>query len=260
MLYQKPAYVCADAHSNTLAAQDRGDRKSIGGGGYLLVKFVVEWLVALVLAVAAFPLLVALAALAKLTSPGPALYRQTRLGRHGKPFAIYKIRTMTQNSEVATGPVWAQKEDARVTKIGQFLRETHLDELPQLWNVLTGEMSLIGPRPERPEIVARIERQVPHYRERLAVRPGLTGLAQVLLPADSDIEDVRKKLAHDLHYVEHVNFWMDLRIGISTVLHIGGLCQNALGRLLVKSYGRQIEPETQGQSMPDVAGAQVKTA
>ena len=132
----------------------------------------------------------------KLTSRGPAFYTQIRLGQDGRAYAIYKLRTMTHDCEKLSGPQWSKKGDCRVTAVGRLLRRSHLDELPQLWNVLRGEMSLIGPRPERPEFVPRLERSLPHYRARLHVRPGVTGLAQVQLPPDTDLGSVRRKLAY----------------------------------------------------------------
>src|SRR5439155_12868491 len=115
--------------------------------------------------------------LVKLTSRGPALYTQTRLGRNGRPFTIYKLRTMQHRCESLTGARWSTPGDPRITPVGRFLRKTHLDELPQLWNVLRGDMALVGPRPERPEFVPQLEQAVPHYRDRLLVRPGVSGLA-----------------------------------------------------------------------------------
>lgn len=251
MLYQKAACVCTGAGSDSASALPE-PRQGVEHAWYLPIKTATEWVLALMMLALAAPVVLVLAAVTKLTSPGPAFYRQTRLGRDGVAFSIFKIRSMRQDSETSTGPVWAAKNDARVTRIGQFMRETHIDELPQLWNVLTGEMSLIGPRPERPEIVSRIERTLPHYRGRLALRPGLTGLAQVQLPADSDIDDVRKKLAHDLYYVRQLSPLMDLRIALSTVLHIAGLCLNATGKLLVRSYGKAVEQEMEVAETPTI--------
>src|SRR5207249_2271789 len=159
------------------------------------------------------------AVLVKLTSPGPILYSQTRLGRHGRSYTIYKIRSMSHNCEKQSGPRWSTAGDSRVTPIGRLLRRTHVDELPQLWNVLRGEMSLIGPRPERPEFVPQLERALPQYRQRLLVRPGVTGLAQVQLPPDSDLASVRRKLAYDLYYVHGCNFCLDVQLLLATVLH-----------------------------------------
>lgn len=231
-----------------------------GHSWYLGCKLAMEWIAATLLLVVLSPLILLLAALVKLTSSGPAFYRQVRLGQNGRPFSICKLRTMTQNCEATTGPVWSGANDPRVTGIGRFLRDTHLDELPQLWNVLRGEMSLIGPRPERPELVARLERLIPHYGDRLLLRPGLTGLAQVQLPADSDVSDVRRKLSHDLYYVRQLSFGLDLRILICTVFHLSSLCLNSVGRLFVKSCASAIEAEFEALHYLDAETRQVKTA
>jgi lipopolysaccharide/colanic/teichoic acid biosynthesis glycosyltransferase len=179
----------------------------------------------------------------KLTSRGPAVYTQTRLGRYGRPFVIYKLRSMTHDCERRSGVQWCRKNDPRVTRIGWLLRKTHIDELPQLWNILRGQMSLVGPRPERPELVATLEQLLPRYRDRLAVRPGLTGLAQVQLPPDTDLESVRRKLQYDLRYVETGSSWMDVRLLISTVFHVLGL-PFAASRFLLRLPGEpEVEPE-----------------
>lgn len=166
------------------------------------------------------PLIALGALLIKLTSRGPVFYSQTRLGRYGKHFTIHKLRTMVHNCERLTGPCWAQANDPRITLVGRILRNLHIDELPQLWNVLCGDMSLIGPRPERPEFLTKLEMAMPHYRRRLLTRPGITGLAQVLLPADTELDNVREKLPYDLYYVRHANPWLDLRIVLATVLYL----------------------------------------
>jgi lipopolysaccharide/colanic/teichoic acid biosynthesis glycosyltransferase len=207
-----------------------------GASGYHGVKAALDWVAALVLLICAAPLLAALAILLKLTSEGPVIYTQVRLGRFGAPFRILKLRTMTHGCEAITGPVWSIADDPRVTKVGQWLRGTHLDELPQLWNVLRGEMSLIGPRPERPDIAAHIERSLPEFRERLMVRPGITGLAQIRLPADSDLDTVRRKLAHDRHYVWKMGPALDARIAISTALYLVGAAITAASRQLVRAF------------------------
>ena len=179
-------------------------------GAYLRVKIGVEWAGAIVLLLLFTPLLACLTVLLRCTSAGPAIYSQLRLGKGGKPFWIYKLRTMTHGCERSTGPVWSITDDPRVTRVGQWLRDTHLDELPQLWNVLKGDMGLIGPRPERPELASKIEHWLPEFRGRLAVRPGITGLAQVRMPADSDLHTVRQKLAHDLKYIERIGLSLDI--------------------------------------------------
>jgi lipopolysaccharide/colanic/teichoic acid biosynthesis glycosyltransferase len=190
---------------------------------YGRVKTALDAGLALTMLVLASPLLLLAALLVKATSRGPILYSQIRLGRGGKPFRIYKVRSMHHDCEKHSGAQWSKPGDARVTPVGRFLRRTHIDELPQLWNVLRGDMSLVGPRPERPEFVPQLEEALPRYRERLLVRPGLSGLAQVQLPPDTDLDSVRRKLAHDLGYVERMSFWLDLRILICTALHVVGV-------------------------------------
>ncbi len=186
-------------------------------------KEVLDCVLAAGLMVLAAPVILAAAAFVKLTSRGPAFYTQARVGLNWRVFRIYKIRTMYHNCEAASGAKWATAGDPRVTFIGRILRKTHVDELPQLWNVLRGDMSLVGPRPERPEFVARLGVEVDRYLERLRVRPGVTGLAQVQLPADTDLESVRLKLRYDLHYIENAGLWLDLRLMLSTafkMLHL----------------------------------------
>jgi lipopolysaccharide/colanic/teichoic acid biosynthesis glycosyltransferase len=180
-----------------------------------------EGIVAAILLVLSAPVILLIAALVKLTSRGPVLYSQVRLGRLGKPYHIYKIRTMVHNCEKVSGPQWSSgSKDPRVTLVGRILRKTHLDELPQLWNVLRGDMSLVGPRPERPEFVPHLEKAIPNYRDRLLVRPGVTGLAQVQLPADTDLSSVRRKLKCDLYYVRNVGPLLDLQILLATALYL----------------------------------------
>jgi lipopolysaccharide/colanic/teichoic acid biosynthesis glycosyltransferase len=196
------------------------------------VKRVTELVAAAVLLVLTAPLMLLAGLLIKLTSRGPAFYTQTRVGLRGRPFTIYKLRTMIHNCESLTGPRWAMPDDPRITRLGYFLRVSHLDELPQLLNVLRGDMSLVGPRPERPEFVTELERALPAYRGRLEVRPGVTGLAQVQLPADTDLESVRSKLAHDLFYVQTGGLWLDVRIMLCTACRMVGIPFRVSGRLL----------------------------
>lgn len=186
-------------------------------------KYCGDFAIALVLLAFSWPLILLAALLVKLTSRGPVLYSQTRLGLNGHPFKIYKLRTMVHNCEHQTGPLWSTPGDPRITPVGKFLRNTHLDELPQLWNVLCGEMSLVGPRPERPEFATKLELAIPLYRERLIVRPGVTGLAQVQLPPDTNLDEVRRKLAYDLHYVRQISFWLDLKIVLGTGCKVFGV-------------------------------------
>jgi lipopolysaccharide/colanic/teichoic acid biosynthesis glycosyltransferase len=221
----RPAEADHEAHSRAEPGR--------GASGYIYVKTVVEWMAALILLVVLFPLL---ALLVKLTSEGPVFYQQSRQGRFGGPFQIHKFRTMSHRCEAATGPVWSVGDDPRVTRLGRWLRDTHLDELPQLWNVLRGNMSLIGPRPERPDIAAKIERAIPEFRERLLVRPGMTGLAQMRVPPDSDLHTVRRKLAHDRYYILHMGPGLDALIVVSTALHVTGMAATMASRRLVKSF------------------------
>lgn len=179
---------------------------------YLPVKAVLDFVLALLVSIPALPIVIFAALVVKLTSPGPAFYRQQRVGRHGRVFTLLKLRTMVNNAEAMTGPVWASEDDPRVTPFGRFLRESHIDEFPQLLNVLLGQMSLVGPRPERPEFMTRLQTIVPRYPERLAVRPGITGLTQLRLPPDTDPAGVAKKLVYDLYYVRRVDPWLDVRI------------------------------------------------
>lgn len=208
---------------------------------YRSVRAGVEWLACAISLVVLLPLLLVLAAMVKLHSPGPAFYSQIRLGRGGRPFRIYKFRTMTHNCEATSGAVWARVDDPRVTPLGRVLRDTHLDELPQLWNVLRGDMSLIGPRPERPELAAQIEQVVPEFPLRLAVRPGLTGLAQMRLPADRELKRVSYKLEQDLNYIRDIGPLMDLRIAFCTLLVFVESACGSLNRLIL---GRIVEEGT----------------
>jgi exopolysaccharide biosynthesis polyprenyl glycosylphosphotransferase len=146
----------------------------------------------------------------------PVLFKQERVGRNGTPFNVFKFRTMRVNAEAATGPVWASKSDPRKTRLGSFLRRTSIDELPQIFNVLRGEMSLVGPRPERPVFVSEFRRQLPRYDERHLVRPGITGWSQVHMKRALSVGDVSEKLSHDLFYVENWSFFMDVSIIVKT--------------------------------------------
>jgi exopolysaccharide biosynthesis polyprenyl glycosylphosphotransferase len=152
-----------------------------------------------------------------LTSPGPVFYRQPRVGRNGSVFDCYKFRTMCSDAEADTGPTWAADSDPRITSVGKFLRRTRLDEIPQLWNVLKGDMSLIGPRPERPEFVQWLDNEIPYYRLRHTVRPGITGWAQIRYRYGNSIEDVKEKLRYDLFYVKNMSPGLDLLILFHTV-------------------------------------------
>lgn len=162
-------------------------------------------------------LLVAFASLISSGGRDPVLYRQVRVGRNGRLFTIYKFRSMRVNAESGTGPRWAAVNDHRITRLGGFLRKTRLDELPQLFNVLKGEMSLVGPRPERPEFVRALSQQFPYYNERHRLKPGITGWAQLMHHYAADETDNRKKLEYDLYYVKNSGPFLDLIILIETV-------------------------------------------
>jgi lipopolysaccharide/colanic/teichoic acid biosynthesis glycosyltransferase len=221
--------------------------------GYLPIKSAIEWFLAALLFIPAGPFMLLLCAIVKITSPGPALYRQTRLGKGGRAYEMLKIRSMRVNAEAGTGAIWSGPNDSRVTRFGRFLRDTHLDELPQLVNILKGDMVLIGPRPERPELVERIERRLPRYRERLQVKPGVTGFAQIQHPADLDMDHVRRKLMYDLYYVKEIGIWLDLRIAVGTGLYFAGVTLRALGKMLIKGDGHAAEIEHEDMELLDEA-------
>ena len=179
----------------------------------------IDLLLGLLGLIVAAPVMLICGTLVKLTSRGPMFYVQERVGRNGKPFKIFKLRSMYADAEAA-GPRWCGQDDPRVTPFGWFLRKTHLDELPQLINVVRGDMSLIGPRPERPCFVQKLRRAVPLYPARLAVRPGITGLAQIRHPSDQTIEDVQTKLGYDLEYIRRASLLLDLHILALTAVKV----------------------------------------
>jgi len=167
--------------------------------------------------IVAGPVMLVVAIAVKLTSPGPAVYRQQRVGQHNRTFVVYKFRSMRQDAEAGTGAVWARKNDNRVTPVGRLLRRTRLDELPQLWNVLIGDMSFVGPRPERPEFVKQLTEVIPFYGQRHAIRPGLTGWAQVRYAYGASVDDALEKLQYDLFYAKNLSIPLDLFIIFSTI-------------------------------------------
>ncbi len=188
-----------------------------GQRAYGAIKRLTEMALAALVLVLFAPVLPVLALLIKLDSPGPVFYTQQRVGRAGRPFRLVKLRSMVADAEKDGRAQWAQQGDARVTRVGRSLRKSRLDEVPQLLNVLKGDMSLIGPRPERPEFVAQLEEQIPFYRTRLAVRPGLAGWAQVNYPYANSVEDALVKLQYDLYYIKHQSLYLDLIIVLKTV-------------------------------------------
>jgi lipopolysaccharide/colanic/teichoic acid biosynthesis glycosyltransferase len=246
--------------SRAIDSSEDWSESPVPKGWYPMVRPGVELILAALMLVPAVPLIALGILLIRLTSRGPGIYAQKRVGRDGLEFVLYKIRTMQHDCERHTGPRWATTQDPRVTAVGRFLRRTHLDELPQLVNVLRGEMSLIGPRPERPEFVAQLERTIPHYRDRLVVRPGLTGLAQVQLPPDSDLDGVRRKLACDLHYVRYRGPSLDTRILVATGLKVLGIPLTACCRMCRIPTGPAVEWTYQcwvnpAQSLPRIQTA-----
>jgi lipopolysaccharide/colanic/teichoic acid biosynthesis glycosyltransferase len=204
-------------------------------------KRVLDVLLSAILLILSAPVMLVAGLLVKLTSRGPMIYSQTRVGRNRQPFTIYKLRTMYEDCEKVSGARWCRPGDPRVTLLGRFLRKTHIDELPQLWNVLRGDMSLVGPRPERPEFVPQLEQVIPHYGGRLVVRPGLTGLAQLQLPPDTNLDSVRLKLAYDLYYVQKRSPWFDLRLQVGTVFHVVGFPPAAIRFLIALPDQQTIE-------------------
>jgi sugar transferase (PEP-CTERM system associated) len=177
---------------------------------------VASTLVALIGLILFLPLFPFVVLLVRLSSPGPVFFRQERVGLNGKVFNVYKFRTMVVDAE-AQGAQWAKKNDPRVTKVGQFMRKTRLDEVPQLWNVLRGDMSFVGPRPERPEFVSWLATELPFYEVRNMIRPGLTGWAQIRYGYGATLEQSREKLAYDLYYVKHQTLGLDLLIMFETI-------------------------------------------
>lgn len=163
------------------------------------------------------PLFPFIALMLYLDSPGPVFYSQTRTGKNGRLFRIYKFRSMIPNAEASGEAVWAKENDPRVTRFGKLMRKTRIDELPQIWNVLKGDMSLIGPRPERPELIAELEQEIPFYRTRLVIKPGLTGWAQVQYKYGNSKEDTLVKLQYDLYYIRNRSLWLNLSILFKTI-------------------------------------------
>ena len=191
--------------------------------GYFARKKLFVRILGLLLLVLFLPIILLTMLTVRLTSPGPALFRQKRTGKGGHEFTMYKIRTMYQDAERTSGPVWSGPADLRITRCGRILRFLHLDGLPQLFNVVRGEMGLIGPRPERPEFVEKLVEEVHGYAERLIVLPGVTGLAQINLPPDETIDCVRRKLVLDLEYIQTASWELDFRILLCTVLRAIGI-------------------------------------
>ncbi len=185
-------------------------------GFYDRIKRILELALALTLSIVLSPLFLLIASSIKISSPGSAFFTQTRVGQHGKNFVLWKFRTMFIGAE-KHGPVWSKPGDTRITPLGKFLRASHLDELPQLWNIVRGELSFVGPRPERPEFVATLINDVPFYELRHIVKPGLTGWAQLNYKYGASREDAYEKLQYDLYYIKYRSLWLELGTLIKTV-------------------------------------------
>jgi exopolysaccharide biosynthesis polyprenyl glycosylphosphotransferase len=182
-----------------------------------VAKEAMDVLVSLTLLILALPLMIVTTIAIRIDSKGPVFYRQYRVGKGGKEFTLIKFRSMVKDAESQTGAVWAGKQDPRITWVGKIIRHMRIDELPQLINVLKGEMSLVGPRPERPEFVEKFISNIPFYARRMNVKPGVTGWAQVKHKYDESVEDVRKKLRYDLFYLENMSLSLDVKILLNTV-------------------------------------------
>jgi exopolysaccharide biosynthesis polyprenyl glycosylphosphotransferase len=218
----KPASVCAEERLLRIPV-DTIDHRGVFGSGLNagrkrieFLKRVIDIVVASTGLLLALPLMAISALAIKATSPGPVFYRQNRVGRYGRVFSIYKFRTMRHDAE-ANGVVWAGQSDNRKTRVGQVLRRTRIDELPQLWNILKGDMSFVGPRPERPEFVEELREYIPHYDLRHLVPPGLTGWAQVHFRYGASVEDSKRKLSYDLFYVRRYGIVLDVAICLRTI-------------------------------------------
>jgi lipopolysaccharide/colanic/teichoic acid biosynthesis glycosyltransferase len=198
---------------------------------YFAAKYRIERVLGFGLLMPAMPLIAICWCAVKFTSRGPGIYRQTRVGHEGKTFQVLKLRTMRVDAE-ANGPQWSSRGDARITRLGRVLRKLHLDELPQLVNVAKGEMVLVGPRPERPEFVALLSEVIPGYERRLIVKPGITGMAQINLPPDTDLRSVERKQILDLYHIDNADFWLDKRMVLLTAFRVLSISNDRLTRLM----------------------------
>ncbi|NNE35568.1 MAG: sugar transferase, partial [Rhodothermales bacterium] len=180
-------------------------------------KRLLDTIVAALILVIGIPIWIAITIIIRMNSEGGAIYRQERVGQHDRLFTMYKFRTMKLDAEAETGPVWASENDPRYTSVGRWLRKTRLDEVPQFWNVVKGDMSLVGPRPERPFFVETLAAQIPLYRRRHRVKPGITGWAQVKWRYDQTLSDVQQKVKYDFFYIENMSLRMDFKILLRTI-------------------------------------------
>jgi sugar transferase (PEP-CTERM system associated) len=198
--------------SQLVFSADLGPQKSM-----VQIQGLYSWAIGLVGLILALPIMAVVSLLVRLTSPGPIFYSQTRMGLQGKLFKVVKFRSMYQDAEARTGAVWASKDDPRITPLGKWLRKLRLDELPQLLNVIRGDMSIVGPRPERPEFITVLQEKIPYYRQRLAVKPGVTGWAQINYKYGDTIEDTIVKLEYDLYYIKNLAPSLDIYIVFHTI-------------------------------------------
>jgi len=226
-----PSLITADMVQSSVTKTHAPEPSSflliLGGIGGIIVSFVrrsfakikrvLDLGLAIIGLIIGAPLLILAAIFIKIDSKGPIVYQQNRVGKKGRIFKIYKLRTMRVDAEKGTGAVWAKRNDPRITVIGKFLRKTRIDEIPQLFNVLKGEMSIVGPRPERPEMVTDFKKLICDYEKRLIVKPGITGLSQIYNRYDETIADVRKKVKYDLLYIKKMCLWVEMRILAQTV-------------------------------------------
>ncbi len=185
--------------------------------GFMLLRRLVSLVVSFVCLLIVSPIIPFVMLAIKLESAGPVLYKQERVGRNGVRYFVYKFRTMRQDAESITGPTWAGQDDPRTTRIGKFLRASRIDEIPQLWNVFRGDMGFVGPRPERPEFVQWLSKEIPYYSLRHVIRPGITGWAQVRYKYGNSLEDAKEKLQYDLYYIKNVSLGFDLLIMFQTI-------------------------------------------
>ncbi|MDY0079265.1 MAG: undecaprenyl-phosphate glucose phosphotransferase [Ignavibacteriales bacterium] len=181
------------------------------------IKRLLDIIIAFIAIIFSLPLIILVGIAIKIDSNGPVFYRQERTGKDGKTFKIFKFRSMVVDAEKNTGPIWSKKDDPRVTRVGKIVRKVRIDEIPQMINVLKGDMSLVGPRPERPFFVEKLAKEIPYYKRRLKVKPGVTGWAQIKHKYDESVEDVREKLKYDLFYIENMSLRMDFKILFRTV-------------------------------------------
>lgn len=194
---------------------------------FLLIKRFYDLLFAIIFGCIALIFLPILALAIKLESKGPLIIKQIRIGLNGQEFAVYKLRSMIDNAEKNTGVQWAKEKDNRVTRIGKFIRKSRIDEIPQFWNIIKGEMSFVGPRPERPEFVESLKKEIPFFNERHLIKPGLTGWAQINFPYGASVEDAKEKLQYDLFYIKNQSIALDISIILKT---INTILNRSLGR------------------------------